>query len=768
MSVFPNKAWLTYLNDLSYAIISDHTFLEGVVGVGIINNNFRSEWKIIMGLAFCILIVMSYSAHANSINLGYSESKSAAKIHHSASDQIAIHFDPNATALGAGQTVEVKITVENTEITAVDHLNLTIDTIGFSNETAVHNMTTQIGSLPQMSNYSTTVNFSLPPREVIDEEVRASGLDLVFAIDGSGSMGEEIDAVKNQLNSLIDNLTLAFTDVRLGAVVYGWNKYSEYPADDDRNYVALGDDFSAIRSFINALSARGGEEPWGDALWVALNRMEWRPDSRIAKMIVLMGDEDCDPGHVVGVGESGSFYNGSELVAVVDGLKNKGIKIYSVLTENPIGVNVEGQFRWISAYTDGESFSLDEGGLSAEDLPHLINEWALNQTHEMVAEIMAYATWQSAEGIVKETSSSQIIWIDLTPPDIALSTMVPFTTNPTVAMAVFANVKDVSKVTQVIGYWKLPGNLWNTSDLEFMAGTSYKLTLPKLPFGSEVQYYVRASDECGNEGSTAIINATIDYPTLISGSIARIYAQNDTVGYQAHLISEKRYVMWVTALNGTVDAALYSGTNSFVPDLSTTENQTMSLVWTQPENGPNVVRLASEVAGLNETVFLKVALAEIQELNISDSTLPDRQFSMSADQQIHVFEINMTVPPWADDRKLWLHFPLDSALVARMRVYNDDWKLLTNLSLESSYGARFPKNGTYYLRIERAFREGNYSFTDEYAGYDPYRSAIKEDEQGVDEGSYSPEWSFVLAIIFLFALFRRRKRKRWFKKTGSQ
>ncbi|MHA2233651.1 MAG: vWA domain-containing protein, partial [Candidatus Hodarchaeales archaeon] len=602
-----------------------------------------------------------------------------AKALHSASDQIAIHFDPNATALGAGQTVEVKITVENTEITTVDHLNLTIDTIGFSNETAVHNRTTQIGSLFKENNYTTTVNFSLPPREAIDEEMRASGLDLVFAIDGSGSMGEEIDAVKSQLNSLIDNLTLAFTEVRLGAVVYGWNKYDEYPADDDSNYVALGDDFSAIRSFINALYASGGDEPWGDALWVALNWMEWRPDPSIAKMLVIMGDEDCDPGHMVGVGSSGGFYNGSELVAVVDGLKNKAIKIYSVVTENP-HENVKAQFSWISEYTEGESFSLDEGGLSAEDLPRLINEWALNQTHEMVAEIMAYATWQSSEGFIKETTASQIIWIDLTPPDIALSTMVPFTTSSSATMVVFANVKDVSSIVRVIGYWKLPGNLWNTSDLEFMGGSSYKLALPELPFGSEVQYYVRASDECGNEGSTAIINDTIDYPKLISGSIARIFAKNDTVGFRAQLIPGNRYVMWVTAINGTADVTLYSAGNEFVPDIAGTENQTKSLVWNQSENGPDVFRLASEVEGLNETVFLKIALAEIQELNVSDPALPDRQFSMSDDQQIHVFQINVTIPPWMDNRELWLRFPLDSALVARIRVYSDDWKLRTNIT----------------------------------------------------------------------------------------
>ncbi|MFW9917022.1 MAG: hypothetical protein ACFFGZ_15550, partial [Candidatus Thorarchaeota archaeon] len=113
---------------------------------------------------------------------------------------------------------------------------------------------------------------------------------------------------------------------------------------------------------------------------------------------------------------------------------------------------------------------------------------------------------------------------------------------------------------------------------------------------------------------------------------------------------------------------------------------------------------------------------------------------------------------WVD---LWLTFPEDSALLAHMHVYDENWTLLESVVRESGYGARFSQNGTYYLRIERIFREGNYGFSGENVGYDPYHCyAPVAEGNGIEEGSSGSSWSFLLAIIALMALFRVRKRKK--------
>ncbi len=676
-------------------------------------------------------------------------------------EQVTIHFEPNATSLGAGQTVDVNITLKNTDIYPVYQLNATIDTTGFSNETAVQNMTVPIGTLSAAGEHTININFSLPPLETLEDEVQAAGLDLLFVIDGSGSMGAEIDAVKAQLTSLMDNLTLVYADVRIGAIVYGWSEYSQFPADDARNYIHLTDDFSTVRQFVNKIYAGGGIEPWGDALWVALNTMEWRTSPGIAKMIVQMGDEDCDPGKLVGAGSTGSVYNGSELFAVVDGLKAKEVKIFTVVTEAP-HENVEEQFEWISKHTGGESFSLDKGGLTADDLPRLINEWALNQTHEMVAKIQVSAAWKSQDGSPKATSESQIIWVDLTPPDISLSALVPYTTDDTASMVVFATVRDISNVTKVTGFFKPQDVLqWNFTQLQALSGSSYKLTLPELPFGSKVQYRVEAWDSCGNEGSTEIVNATVDYPNIASGSITRVFAPNETVAYRMQLAPAQQHIMWVSTINGSTDISLMAGQEEFSPETATSHDPRVSMAWMQPGvGGPDILKLTPTVDGQNETAFLKITLAEIQSLNLSDPALLSRQFTMNESYQVDVFEVDVAIPPWEEHRvELWLTFPEDSALLARMRVYDDNWTLLGSLVSVSRYGARFSQNGTYYLRIEREYREGNYGFSGENLGYDPYHCHAP-DAMGVEEDSSGPAWSFLLAIVALIAMFRVRKRKK--------
>ncbi|MHA2272452.1 MAG: vWA domain-containing protein [Candidatus Hodarchaeales archaeon] len=720
--------------------------------------------KTVLITVVCTLMLINVSMYTKGSSLNASQlnnSEITLQPDNGQDEQVTIHFEPNATSLGAGQTVGVNITLKNTDIYPVYQLNATIDTTGFSNETVVQNMTVPIGTLSAAGEHTINVNFSLPPREAIEDEVKGSGLDLLFVIDGSGSMGPEIDAVKAQLTSLLDNLTLAYVDVRIGAIVYGWSQYSQYPADDARNYIHLSDDFSAARQFINALYAGGGIEPWGDALWLALNTMDWRTDPGTVRMIVQMGDEDCDPGNLVGAENiGGAFYNGSELFAVVDGLRTKEVKIFTVVTEAP-HENVEEQFEWISKYTGGESFSLDKGGLTAEDLPRLINEWALNQTHEMIAEIQVSAVWKTQDGSLKATAASQIIWVDLTPPDISLSALVPYTTSDTAAMVVFANVKDISDVTKVTGFFKpQDALLWNFTQLEALGGSSYKLILPELPFNSKVQYYVKAWDSCGNEGSTEIINATVDYPSIAAGSITRVFAPNATVAYRMQLALTQQHIMWVSTINGSTDISLYAGQEEFSPENTTSQGLTTSMAWTQPgEGGPDILKLTPTVDGQNETAFLKITLAEIHSLNLSDPSLIARQFTMNESHQVDVFKVDVVIPSWEENLvEIWLTFPEDSALLARMRVYDDNWTLLESVADESGYGARFSQNGTYYLRIEREFREGNYGFSGEAVGYDPYRCYATDVKEGED--SAGSGWSFFLVIVTLIALFRVRKRKK--------
>ncbi len=667
--------------------------------------------------------------------------------------QVELRIIPNATSLGAGQAVEVNITVENTDDETVYGVNLTLSTDGFDNETEVENLTLSIGTLNAFESNSSKLQFSFPSYDDID--FVGDAIDLVFVIDSSGSMGSEITAIKTQLNSLLTNLTDSYHDVRVGAVVYGSKIYSEYPADDPRNYLPLSNDFIAVSEFIDDLRAYGGEEPWGDALWVA-NNFSWRLQSPVVKMIVIVGDEDCDPGKLVGVGVLGGYYNGSELLAVVDSLKQKNVKVYSVVTEDP-HENVADQFRWISEYTEGKTFSLDEGGLTADDLPQLINAWALNQTHEMVVEITGTIEWHSPIFGFQKTNTTEIIWIDLTAPDISISSSVPFTMEDSVSYQVFAYVNDVSSITAVTGYWKTTG-LWNFTSLEKVGKSIYKLELPKYPFGSVVQCYINAQDSCGNDGSTEIMNITIAYPTVSNGSIMRIYSINDSLAYKLNLESSADYVVWITSINGTTEPSLYSTSKIFTPTSTSSENNTKTLVWRQKLSGPDLLKIDAVPEGLNESVFIKISLAAIKTLDITKYMLNLQDFYLNETIQVHTFKINVTLSEKDDNKTLSLYFPEYSDLIAKIRVYNENWSLSEGIVDESGFWAAFDTNGIYYLRIDRVFRTGVYSFTGDIVGYDPYRQYY--DAEGAADDASLPHIALFFTFFTLIALSRTYRRKK--------
>ncbi|MFN4144990.1 MAG: vWA domain-containing protein [Runella sp.] len=112
------------------------------------------------------------------------------------------------------------------------------------------------------------------------------GSEILFVVDKTGSMADDIDFVKSNINQIIDCLPKG---CRLGGVAYGDrnadgpNWYQSYP---------LTEDYEAIRGFINAIRVTGGgdwPESVYDALWKALDEMKWK-DCSAPDIVIVMGD----------------------------------------------------------------------------------------------------------------------------------------------------------------------------------------------------------------------------------------------------------------------------------------------------------------------------------------------------------------------------------------------------------------------------------------------------------------------------------------------
>ena len=118
----------------------------------------------------------------------------------------------------------------------------------------------------------------------------APRIDVVFAIDATGSMGDEIEVVKARVGKMMTEVQQANPrpDVRFGLVAY---------RDYGDEYVAraypLTSDLSAIQSSLAGIQAAGGgdtPEAVGAGIRCAVQEMNWDRDPNTSRLLFLIGD----------------------------------------------------------------------------------------------------------------------------------------------------------------------------------------------------------------------------------------------------------------------------------------------------------------------------------------------------------------------------------------------------------------------------------------------------------------------------------------------
>lgn len=125
-----------------------------------------------------------------------------------------------------------------------------------------------------------------PPPEPADRP----RVDVVFALDTTGSMSGLIDSAKQKIWSIANNLTSANPrpDIRFGLVFYR-DKTDEYVT----RTVALSDDIDEIYERLMEVTTGGGgdtPEHVNAALDAAINDMQWRDGGKVLRLVFLVGD----------------------------------------------------------------------------------------------------------------------------------------------------------------------------------------------------------------------------------------------------------------------------------------------------------------------------------------------------------------------------------------------------------------------------------------------------------------------------------------------
>ena len=212
--------------------------------------------------------------------------------------------------------------------------------------------------------------------EVVLEEGRTWNvgvpLDVLFLVDSTGSMADEIKRIKETLVSISERIDAlpSRPDLRFGMVVY---------RDRGDDYVTRTFGFTrGVLGFVRdvrRVSAEGGgdyPESLNEALHVVVGELDWRLGEG-ARLVFMFADA---PPHL----DYSQDYDYSEEMRIAH---RRGIKIFPIASS---GLDPQGEyiFRQIGQYTKGRFLFLLYGG----DTTHSVEQYTVNKLDDLVVRLV--------------------------------------------------------------------------------------------------------------------------------------------------------------------------------------------------------------------------------------------------------------------------------------------------------------------------------------------------------------------------------------------
>jgi len=199
-----------------------------------------------------------------------------------------------------------------------------------------------------------------------------AAVDVVFAIDNTGSMGGVIDQVEADAQYILDRIRVSAPDSYFGAI-----KFRDH-GDTFVTEIAtnLTSDLEAVKAAISAMTAGGGgdtPEAYIETVFQGINEIVWRTDS--IKLIVVMGDAPPhDP--VYGTGSSPNGWYWADAVSLAS---NAGVKVSMVAVGYGVGDSiVQASYEYMATATGGLYREAPDSSTLADDLIALIEELSGN------------------------------------------------------------------------------------------------------------------------------------------------------------------------------------------------------------------------------------------------------------------------------------------------------------------------------------------------------------------------------------------------------
>ena len=138
--------------------------------------------------------------------------------------------------------------------------------------------------------------YSRSPDDVVEliqrvlEKEKGKSLDLVICLDTTNSMRKYIDAVRERLIPMLDEILSEFSSFRIGMVLF-----KDYYENYLTSIIPFTDDFARFQRDLNAIRVQGGgdiPEAVYEALYDGATRFSWEAQARI---MILIGDAPPHP-----------------------------------------------------------------------------------------------------------------------------------------------------------------------------------------------------------------------------------------------------------------------------------------------------------------------------------------------------------------------------------------------------------------------------------------------------------------------------------------
>jgi len=205
-----------------------------------------------------------------------------------------------------------------------------------------------IGFYPMYQQGNAHVN--IPTQATSVDTKQANKIDLVFALDTTGSMGGMIEAAKEKIWSIATNMAQAKSapEIRIGLVAFR-DRGDAYVT----TMIDLSNDLDSVYAKLMDFTADGGgdtPESVNQALHEAVTKMSWSQSSNAYKVIFVVGDAPAQM----------NYHNDVKYPASIKMAKAKGIVVNTIQCGQD--ANTLTQWKQMASLSEGQFFNVAQNG----------------------------------------------------------------------------------------------------------------------------------------------------------------------------------------------------------------------------------------------------------------------------------------------------------------------------------------------------------------------------------------------------------------------